>query len=99
MTTTLAPPPNSPPPAARPAPKPRPDRPSGAILAPPRLLRPQRQGDHDDAPRKRLWTPDVTRRDAILGSKSAFLVSLAVAMILDGIMVYFYALWQIGPVT
>ena len=49
-------------------------------------------------PRRRFWLLDAARRDAVLGSDAAFLVSVAISRVLSGVLAYFYALWTIRPV-
>lgn len=98
MTTTLAPPPSSTRSAFRPTHEPDEDWPTAEIVALRREVRPQ----HQPHPayierRRRFWLLDAARRDAVLGSTGAFLVSFAVAWVLSGVMAYFAALWMGGP--
>jgi len=97
MTTTLAPPPSSTRSAASPA-EPHEDWPTAEIVALRRDVRPQHQPHRTYIERRRrFWLLDAARRDAVLGSTAAFLVSLAIAWALSGVMAYFAALWMYGP--
>ena len=58
---------------------------------------PSRPRDDADKRHRTLW-PDAQRRDAILGSEAAFLLSFAVSWVLSGVLAYLYALWTLGPV-
>jgi hypothetical protein len=49
-------------------------------------------------PRHRDWLLDARRCDAVRGSDAAFLVGVGVSLIFSGVVTYFDALWQIGPV-
>jgi hypothetical protein len=100
MTTTLAPPPDSTRLASQPTHELDEDWPIGAIVA----LRPTVQPQHRTReayvePRRRFWLLDAARRDAVLGSDAAFLVSVAISLVLSGVLAYFYALWTIGPLN
>jgi hypothetical protein len=97
MTTTLAPPSRTR--SASPTCEPDENSPIGAIVALRRESHPQRQPrDTHIEPRHRNWLLDARRRDAVLSSDAAFLVSVGISLVLSGVMAYFDALWQIGPV-
>lgn len=75
------------------------DWPAGTIVALRPTVQPQRRPREAYVePRRRFWLLDAARRDAILGSDAAFLVSVAISWVLSGVLAYFYALWTIGPV-
>lgn len=100
MTTTLAPPPSSTRSASFPTHEPDEDWPTEAIVALRPAVQPQRRPREAHVePRRRFWLLDAARRDAVLGSDAAFLVSVAISWVLSGVLAYFYALWAIGSVS
>jgi hypothetical protein len=99
MTTTLAPPPDSTRSASRATHEPDEDWPIAAVIALRPAVQPQRRPREAYVePRRRFWLLDAARRDAVLGSDAAFLLSVAISWVLSGVLAYFYALWTIGPV-
>jgi|GEM_PF-6117014 hypothetical protein len=102
MTTTLAPPRSGARSTSRLTHEPREDWPiavigGAAVEDAPLVVARRPRYAHIEA-RRRFWLLDAARRDAILGSDAAFLVSFLIAWVLSGVMAYFYALWTIGPV-
>jgi hypothetical protein len=98
MTTTLVPPRSGTRSASSPTHEPREDCPIGAITALRREVETQRRPRYIERRRRPFWL-DAARRDAVLGSTTGFLVSLAIAWVLSGVIAYFYALWTLGPVS
>jgi hypothetical protein len=103
MPTTLASPPSSTR-STFPTHEPDEDWPTGATIELRREVQQweaeaQRQPDEYVEPRRRWWILDAARRDAVLGSDAAFLVSVAISWVLSGVLAYFYARWTIGPVS
>lgn len=99
MPTILAPPPSSTRLASSPTHEPDEDWPIGAVVAL-RPAQPQRRPRQAYVkPRRRFWLLDAARRDAVLGSTTTFLVSVAISWILSGVMAYFVGLWIYGPMS
>jgi hypothetical protein len=99
MTTTLAPPPSGTRSASFLPHEPDEDWPIGEIVVlHPAVQLQRRPRETYVEPRQRFWLLDAARRDAVLGSDAAFLVSVAISWVLSGVLAYFYALWTIGPV-
>jgi hypothetical protein len=51
----------------------------------------QRRPRYIEPRRRPFWVLDAARRDEVLGSTATFLVSLAIALALSGVMTYFAA--------
>jgi hypothetical protein len=99
MTTTLAPPPSDTRSTSFLPHEPDEDWPIGEIVVLRPAVQPQRRPREAYVePHRRFWLLDAARRDAVLGSDAAFLVSVAISWVLSGVMAYFAALWMNGPV-
>lgn len=98
MTTTLAPPPGGPRSTSRPTREPHDDWPIEAIALRREAHPRQPPGYTYVEPRRRFWLLDANRREAIVGSDAAFLVSFLIIWALSGVLAYFYGLWTLGPV-
>jgi hypothetical protein len=93
MTTTLAPPPSGTRSTSFLPHEPDEDWPIGEIVVLRPAVQPQRRTREAYVePHRRFWILDAARRDAVLGSDAAFLVSVAISMALSGVMAYFDAL-------
>ena len=62
-------------------------------------VRPEAERHEREIKRRRVWLFDVSRRDAMLSSSTAYLVSVGLVMILAYFMMRFVALWTIGPMN